>query len=102
MYITVFATWYLGRSWIDWQHHCNEEEVEAVADSANAKANERISGAPPTYDDYLEGARYIFNVEFGPGISPIEGDMNVYGALVNGVVIARLEELRKHFVGLTE
>jgi len=54
-------------------------------------------GGTPTYADYLEGARYIFNVAFGPLASPGEGDTNVYGVLVDNVVIARFEELREHF-----
>jgi hypothetical protein len=97
MLITIFATRFLGGSWKDWEHSCNEEEVEAVADSAKVKADERIPRETPTLADYLDGARYIFNVAFGPPQSPSEGDTNVYGVLVNDVVIARFEQLREHF-----
>jgi hypothetical protein len=97
MLITIFATRFLGGSWKDWEHSCNEEEVEAVADSAKAKADERLSGVQPAFADYLDGAGYIFNVAFGPPESPSEGDTNVYGVRVNDIVIARFEQLREHF-----
>jgi len=97
MLITIFATQFLGGVWKDWEHTCNEEEVEAVVDSANAKAAERFPGWPPTFEDYLNGARYMFNVAYGAPESPREGDTKVYGVLVNDVVIARFEQLREHF-----
>jgi hypothetical protein len=97
MLITVFATRFSGGVWKDWEHTCTEEEVEAIADTANAKADERCPGGTPVFADYLEGARYIFNVAFGPPESPREGDTDVYGVLVDEIVIARFKELREHF-----
>ena len=97
MLITIFATRFQGEVWKDWEHICNEEEVEAVVDSANAKADERIRGGSPNFADYLAGARYIFDVACGPRERPREGDTEVYGVLVDEVVIARFERLREHF-----
>lgn len=97
MLITIFAVRFLAGVWKDWEHLCNEEEVDAVADSAKAKADEREPGGTPTFTDYLLGARYIFNVAFGPPENPKEGDTSVYGVLVDEVVIARFQQLREHF-----
>jgi hypothetical protein len=57
---------------------CSEEELDAVKDSARAKALERAVVGPPRSMDYLEGARYIFNVARGGLDSPAEGDTQIY------------------------
>ena len=97
MQITVFALRFEGGSWKDWEHACDEEELEAVLDSANAKALESGRPGKPTYFDFLQGARFIFDVAFGPREDPKEGDTEVFGVLVDRMVIGRLEPMRRHF-----
>lgn len=79
-----------------WEHTCSEEEVDAVKDSAQAKANARFSLGPPTLIDYLAGARYIFDVAFGQLDNPRDGDTRVHGACVDGIVIGISHELSRH------
>jgi len=47
--------------------------------------------------DYLEGARYIFDVAFGSLDNPREGDTRVYGVLVGDMVIAEYQKLQRYF-----
>ena len=97
MLITIFATRFLGGVWKDWEHICNEQEVDAVVDSAKAYSDDRGPGGSLVFVDYFRGARYIFDVVKGPPESPREGDTRVYGVLVDEVVIARFQQLREHF-----
>jgi hypothetical protein len=97
MQITIFATRFEGGVWADWEHACTFAETEAVADSARAKAFAYRRGREPVFIDYLEGARYIFDVAYGSSGSPREGDIKVYGVLVGGIVIAQYQELQRHF-----
>jgi hypothetical protein len=96
MRITIFALRFEGGSWKDWEHDCDKEESEAVVDSASAKAFDNGRGKP-TYADFLEGARYIFDVAFGPRENPQEGDTEVFGVLVDQIVIGRFEQMQRHF-----
>jgi hypothetical protein len=88
-------------AWKDWVHLCAADEINAGADSANAKAQDRGWYETPTFLDYLEGARYIFNVARGLVESPREGDTQVYGVVVDQMVIGGYEELKRHFVAQT-
>lgn len=97
MFISVFALRFEGGVWKDWEHACTFAETEAVSDSANAKALEHGRIREPLFIDYLEGARYIFDVAFGTINSPRDGDTKVYGVLVGGMVIAEYQELQRHF-----
>ena len=97
MHITVFALRFERGVWLDWEHTCDENELEAVADSARAKALDLEPVGIPLYLDYLEGAKYVFNTAFGPAGSPREGDTNVYAVVVDQMVIGRYEELERHF-----
>ena len=96
MQITIFATRFEGGVWKDWEHVCTFAETEAVIDSANAEAIEHGRMREPASDDYLAGARYIFDVAFGTMTSPRDGDTKVYGVLVGGMVIAKYQELQRH------
>ena len=86
MRIIVFAERFEDGAWRHWQHLCTEEEVEAVVDSANAKAADRLQ-SQPSHLDYLTGAAYIFNVAFGPKENPKNGDTRVYGTVVDDIPI---------------
>jgi hypothetical protein len=99
MQITIFAVRFEGGVWKDWEHTCTSAETEAVIDSANAKAIEHGRIREPMFIDidYLEGARYIFDVAFGAKNSPRDGDTKVYGVLVGCMVIAEYQELQRHF-----
>jgi hypothetical protein len=97
MLITIFATRFEGRDWKDWEHACTYTETEAVIDSANAKAFEHGGIREPVFIDYLEGARYVFDVAFGTKKRPRDGDTKVYGVMVGGMVIAEYRELLRHF-----
>jgi len=97
MLITIFAFRFGGGIWLDWEHTCDENELEAVADSARAKAADHDRPGSLLYLDYLEGAKYIFNTAFGTAENPREGDTNVYAVVVDQMVIGRYEELKRHF-----
>jgi hypothetical protein len=89
----ILAIRFENGAWKDWEHTCSEEEVKAVVDSARAKAFEQSRYQKPSYVDYLDGARYIFNVIRGPLEKPMEGDTRVYGVSMDKKVIGRIEEL---------
>jgi hypothetical protein len=97
MGITIFALRFEGGSWKDWEHTCDREELEAVEDSASAKAFDNSRAGKPTYVDFLDGARFIFDVAFGPRETPQEGDVEVFGVLVDRMVIGRFEQMQRHF-----
>lgn len=96
MKIIVLAERFENGAWRDWQHTCTEEEVEAVIDSSNAKAADRMQ-SQPSYIDYLTGAAYIFNVSFGSRVEPRDGDTRVYGAIVNEMLIGIYDKIERHF-----
>ena len=96
MKILVFAERYESGAWRDWEHVCDEDELEAVVDSACAKAADSRRN-PPVFVDYLFGARYIFDVARGHGDSPAEGDTRVYAAVVNGMLVGEYLRVERHF-----
>ncbi len=96
MEIIVFAERFEHGMWGVWEHKCSEEELAAVEDSARAKAQNRLSFGPPLPADYLEGARYIFDVAFGPKDNPRDGDTRVNGVCVDGVVVGVLRKISRH------
>jgi hypothetical protein len=61
MEMMVFAIRYEYGAWKEYLHDCTNEEIEAIVDSAMAKA----------------GARYMFNVSRGTADRPAEGDIRV-------------------------
>lgn len=73
------------------------EASEAVSDSANVKAFDHGGIREPVFVDYLEGARYIFDVACGTMKNPREGHTKVYGVLVGDMVIANYQELQRYF-----
>jgi len=97
MEIVAFAKRFENGSWRAWEHECTDQEVEAVLDSAQAKAQNRLHFGPPTYLDCLEGARYVLDVAFGTAGSPRDGDMRVQGVSVDGVLFGISYELSQHF-----
>jgi hypothetical protein len=97
MKIIVLAERFEEGAWKDWEHTCDEEEVDGVIDSANAKAADRMQ-SQPSYIDYLTGAAYIFNVAFGSREDPKDGDTRVYGAIVNEMLIGIYEKVEHHFL----
>ena len=97
MKIIVLAERFEKGAWRDWEHTCDEKEVEAVIDSASAKAADRMH-SQPSYIDYLTGAAYIFDVAFGPGEDPADGDTRVYGAIVDQMLIGIVDRVERHFL----
>jgi hypothetical protein len=95
MEIIVFARRFENGNWGMWEHTCSEEEVDAVKDSAQARAYARFSLASPVLIDYLAGARYIFDAAFGPLDRPRDGDTRVHGVCVDGIVVGISDELRR-------
>ena len=93
MEIIAFAKKFRDGKWEVWEHTCNDEEVDAVKDSACEKALDRLTFEPPLPIDYLWGARYIFDVARGESDNPRDGDTRVHGVSVDGVLIGISEEL---------
>jgi hypothetical protein len=92
MDILIFAKRFCNGNWVAWQHQCTEGEAEAVADSARAKAQDRLNFDSSDGDDYLAGARYIYDVAYGLLDHPRDGDTRVHAVSVNGMLIAMSEE----------
>ena len=83
MEITVYGRRFEGGFWTKWEHPCDENEIEWVIDSANAKTFDNGRPGRLTIFDVLEGARYIFNVAFGSRKDPQQGDVEVLDVRVN-------------------
>jgi hypothetical protein len=98
MQITLFARRFENGDWKDWEHVCTTDDIDAVVDSAIAKAQDRGRHGTPTLIDYLDGARYIFNVARGSMENPRDGDTEVYGVVVDRMLIGKYEELQRHFI----
>ena len=47
MNIIVFASRFEDRNWKPWEIECTDEELDAVYDSAVAKARDRLNFGPP-------------------------------------------------------
>ncbi|HEY2467802.1 MAG TPA: hypothetical protein VGI45_08165 [Terracidiphilus sp.] len=97
MKIIVLAERFGDGAWSDWEHTCDKEEVEAVVDSAKAKAADRKL-YHSDYIDFLTGAAYIFDVAYGPQDNPKDGDVRVYGAIADGMLIGIYDKIEHHFV----
>jgi hypothetical protein len=94
--IIVLAKQFRYSAWETWEHLCSPEEIDAVEDSARASALNRFSFSQLIPIDYLEGARYVFEVACGPANHPRDGDIRVYGARINGFQVGASEELGGH------
>lgn len=97
MKIVVFARRFTNGRWETWEHTCDAQETESVADSAQVKACDRSLFGPPDYADFLDSVRYMFNVARGDANSPRDGDTWVHGVGVDGVIIGASDELRGQF-----
>jgi len=75
--IIIFAKRFEGGSWKSWEHECAQDEVEAMLDSAAAKAFSRTFSRVPTDVDYREAGRYEFDRAYGTPDKPAEGDVRV-------------------------
>jgi hypothetical protein len=95
--VIVFGLRSESGDWKPWEHTCTVDEVEAVVDSAKAKAADYGRPGQLTCVDYLEGSRYMFNVAYGPRERPADGDIRVYGVRVDRIVIGEYEQLKRHF-----
>jgi hypothetical protein len=96
MKTVVFAEQFRSGSWNVWEHACTRNEVEAVFDSAFNRAHQRSAHGQPVHDDFLEGARSIFNVTLGTAESPRDGDTRVYCVCMGQVVIGVYEKVRRY------
>lgn len=97
MNIIVFASRFEDRNWKPWERKCTPEELDAVYDSAVAKALDRLNFGRPDLMDYLFGASYIFDIALGPAESPHAGDTRVHGVCVDGVLFGSLTQLSQQF-----
>jgi hypothetical protein len=95
--IVVYGLRFERGKWNSWEYTCSAEEIDGVVDSARAKAADHGRPEKPTYVDYLEGSRYIFDIAYGPREKPVEGDVWVYGVRVDQMVIGNFEELKHYF-----
>lgn len=95
MEILVLGQRFESGAWINWEHTCDEGELEAVIDSSNAIAEDQKQ--PKTsYTHYLAGAAYIFDIAFGLRENPREGDRRVYAVVVDGMLMGRGEDIKRH------
>lgn len=97
MKIVVLAERFEEGAWRDWEHTCDQDDIEAILDSAYAKALDH-GHHRPSYIDYLHGARYIFNVANGPKHTPREGDTRVYAAIVDEMLIGIVDKIEHHLL----
>jgi hypothetical protein len=98
MKIAIFAERFESGAWIDWEYTCDDAEVAGVQDSAEALACDwGGSVGLPTFLDYLKGSEYILDVARGRRSNPAEGDVKVFGAAVDEILIARYERHKHHF-----
>lgn len=97
MKIIVLAERFEDGQWKDWEHICNEAEIDGVADTAMANAVDHMHLSQPAYIDYLDGVAYIFNVARGTRENPKNGDVRVYAAIVNNILIGINDDIERHF-----
>lgn len=91
MQIIVFGLRFENGTWKKWIHTCDEDEIRALVDSAHASTVVHTWFRKPPVADYLNGARYIFNVARGTSAKPAEGDTDVCGVKVDKLVIGRID-----------
>ena len=85
--IVIYGIRFESGEWKAWDHICSLEEIEGVLDSARTKAKDHGRIGQPTYIDYLEGARDLFDVAFGSAPTPAAGDTWVCGVRVDNMLI---------------
>jgi hypothetical protein len=95
--IVILAERFEKGAWRYWEHECDRDEIRAFEDFAFTNGLKRGSFAATTSVDYLRGGEYLFNTMSDPREPPIEGDIRVFGAQVNRIVIARHDELRLYY-----
>ncbi len=95
MQFIVYCVRYTDRGWKKHRHVCSDQENEAVVDSAKAYALMRFPDQKLTFSDYLAGARYMFDVAFGPRDQPVIGD-----TVVTGLKVSHDSALIAHFRNL--
>lgn len=98
MKLVILAEKFKAGTWRHWKYICNENDIEAITDSAYVKAMDRANFGDPSPMDYLMGARYIFNVAYGSEDVPKEGDTRVYALLLNQIIIGFYERFERHFL----
>lgn len=96
MEIVIYAEQFRYGNWGVWEHTCSPKEVDAVVNSALNRANGRSLNGKPVHDDFLEGARHLFNVSRGSAIAPKDGDTRVYCVCVDHLVIGVYEKIRQY------
>jgi hypothetical protein len=95
--VVVFGKRIDRGEWRPWERICMSEDMDGVLDSAIAKSLDRGRYGQPSYEDYLDGARYIFNIAYGSRERPANGDTRVFGILMNDIVIGEFEEMERCF-----
>jgi len=98
--IVVYGLRFERGKWQNWEHTCSTNDLDGVVDSAKARAADHGRLANPVYMDFLEGARYVFEVAYGSREDPREGDLCVYAVRIDQMVIGDYEELKHYFAHL--
>jgi hypothetical protein len=102
MKIVVFAEHFKRGDCESWEHRCSARETKAVMDSACAHARSRSSIAQPTHNDFLDGARQVFDTTRGAAGSPGDGDLQVYCVCLDKTVIGLYEKISHYSQLATE
>ncbi len=102
MKIVVFAEHFKNGNCESWEHRCSSRETKAVMDSAFARARSRSLSGRPTHEDFLDGARQVFNTTRGAAGRPGDGDLQVYCVCLDKAVIGLYEKIRHYSQQATE
>lgn len=102
MEIVIYAEQFSNGSCEVWEHTCSPKEVQAIVDSARARANDRGLSVHPIHDDFLESARSVFDVTRDSAGNPRDGDRRVYCICVDQLVIGVYEKIRLYSQQITE
>lgn len=97
MEMSVLGERFEDGAWRSWEHVCDDDDLDAVIDSAKAKAADRFQ-SQPSHIDFMRGAAYIFDVAYGPRENPRDGDTCVYGTILDGVLIGISEKIKRHWM----
>jgi hypothetical protein len=97
MICIVFALKYELGIWHSFEHECTDDELNEVTDALRTLAADHGRADAPSYVDCLRGIRYVFDVARGSREKPIDGDIFVFGASVDGLLVGEYEEVKRHF-----
>ncbi|HEY1806777.1 MAG TPA: hypothetical protein VGG45_20065 [Terracidiphilus sp.] len=96
MNLIIFAEQFRNGIWDVWEHPCSPKEAQAVLNSAQSVAKGYTPQGRLAHEDFLAGARRLFNVARGTTSSPKDGDIQVYCLCVDQTVIGVCEKIRRY------